>query len=183
MIEYLNPGKNLKIKTPFLDDKIVRYGTIQDGSCFFHAICTSCCPNYRQLTNALDKHKYVKKIRKDIADTLTINVWKSLYQSISVVNISKWFYAYINTYYNSITFTENIFTKTQQTFIDAINIKINKKDCVKIFEIISKKEIQTDIENSYNLFEQLIRNKKTPTFFHILSNTLQTSFQKKNDFY
>ncbi len=72
----LPPSKTVVFKTP-LYHNLIRTGVIGDGSCFFHAVCYSLFADYRALKT--DKQKdYVAGIRKDIADTLTLERYKEL---------------------------------------------------------------------------------------------------------
>ncbi|GAG74178.1 unnamed protein product, partial [marine sediment metagenome] len=59
--------------TPFSYNGLVRFKTIKDGSCFFHAIVGSFyAPYQKQIENGkkFDRRKFIKKLRKDLSNGL-----------------------------------------------------------------------------------------------------------------
>lgn len=70
---------------PFKDFDLVRIPTIGDGSCFFHALCSSFYVKYRQ--NPSKRKKIVQRFRKELAEILSErckkNKSKTWYQYIS----------------------------------------------------------------------------------------------------
>ena len=56
---------------------IIRTGTIQDGSCFFHAVLYALSKSYRAMSQET-RIKYVAQVRKQLAQNVDIEVWKNL---------------------------------------------------------------------------------------------------------
>jgi len=87
-LEMLKVDKVKPFKANFSNIPFIRIGTIAEGSCLIHSILLLLYPiNYSEMDEAKRK-KFAKQIRKDMADTLTIDIWSSLgNESISVVNV------------------------------------------------------------------------------------------------
>lgn len=77
-IKSLIPSKTVVFKTD-LYPNLVRTGVIGDGSCFFHAACFSLYDEYRSLTDD-KKIKYVKDLRKNISESITLEKYKNIGQ-------------------------------------------------------------------------------------------------------
>ena len=74
----LDVNKTLVFNTP-LEQKstLCRTGTISEGSCFIHSILHSYSPKYKNL-DITNRMKYIKKLRKSLSSTLTMDKWKML---------------------------------------------------------------------------------------------------------
>lgn len=68
--------KNLVFKVGYLDQPLIRTGTVGDGSCFFHAILKSISPEYSKLDKE-ERKDVVGKLRNKLADQLTMSKWES----------------------------------------------------------------------------------------------------------
>lgn len=168
-------NKNLTILSPF-NSNLVRTGTIADGSCFFHAVLTSIKPSYRVLS--LDqKSKIVEKLRNDIADSITFEVWKNNYcNKSSFVTISQLFWSFYKMYYTFII--DNKTTNTTKHIQPIIN-SINKTNSKHIFEVVPLTLFQKITEDSYNTFEQNQRNDKNTTLQESFDQTIQIALKNK----
>lgn len=100
----LSPNSYELISQNVLDHSLYRIGTIADGSCFFHCICTSLSHDYRSYD--IDKrHEFVQHFRKQLADAISIETYKSIGNGeLCVEDISKFVRKYMYNFY----YTENI---------------------------------------------------------------------------
>jgi hypothetical protein len=67
-----------EIKTNNIDSSVLyRSGTVDDGSCFFHAVLKSIDIEYSMLSRD-DKELLVKELRREMASSITFDEWREL---------------------------------------------------------------------------------------------------------
>lgn len=75
-MSHIGPNCILGFNTSLYFD-LVRIGTIGDGSCFLHACIYSMYKKYRHLNN-IQKSKLITKVRRLMADKITMTDWKTI---------------------------------------------------------------------------------------------------------
>ena len=70
--------KTTYFKNYFTEDKLVRTGTVGDGSCMFHSILRAIAGFEYALLTDTQKRKVVKDIREKLSEKIKIETWSSL---------------------------------------------------------------------------------------------------------
>jgi len=101
-------NKSVIFFTPLTDNittRMVRTGTIADGSCFFHAVCHACSPAYVQ-ANIQERQKQVNTLRASISSNVNKIGWITEENISSVVMFQEAFHNNLENAYNHFTNTK-----------------------------------------------------------------------------
>jgi hypothetical protein len=86
-INRIDSNKTVRFKTPLdTSSRLVRAGTIADGSCFYHAVLHARSQTYRMMKN-YKRRQYVKKTRKVISSKMNKKKWHNLSDGV-IANVS-----------------------------------------------------------------------------------------------
>ena len=156
-----------KINQNLLDFPIFRFGTVPDGSCFFHSLSLCLSPEYVNL-NIPDKIQFVQTLRNKIADEIDINTFKIIgHGEFCVESMSVYIRKYIHKLYDK----DSKFTKKcienciPISFIELYTDLIDYNTQISLFESCFKGTNMnlTNLKNSFYkelykyFFDQLVK--------------------------
>lgn len=120
--------------------KLVRTGTIGDGSCAFHAILHAYSPEYVSKSESSRK-QIAAKLRKKIADSISRSDWISAQDgSVAIISFQKYFSDNID---KVVEIIENNNTETDDAFVEKCGLNDTKNTHILklVFDIISPRNL------------------------------------------
>jgi len=99
-VRMLDVDVNKELNIPDIYEKIIRTGTVGEGSCFFHSVLKGLNLDGYSKMNEKDKLKYMKELRNKLSDSMTINQYKNNLMNISSMRLSMKLNKFLNVLYN-----------------------------------------------------------------------------------
>ncbi len=164
----LDVDTNMKLAIPELYPNIVRTGTVPEGSCFFHSVLKGLNnDNYSNMSKS-EKKMYAKKLRENIAESITLDYYKNNIISISSLRLSTKLSEFLEILYKFIENPKDFLKKDKSiNFLENIindNIVVFKM----IVTVMTKEEftgiIQKPFITSSTTIDNYIKNYNTSLF-------------------
>lgn len=174
-VKMLPVNESVTFYTPF-EDFLIRTGTIGEGSCLFHSILFSTSKKYRDM-NVSDRKNYVKKLRKTIAKSITVEKWMSLADGmIAFVPYQVKFLQYFQKVYKFIVLNNKSYKSSAEHVFE--EFEENFSDLVKKYKnILSKHDIvyyESDlIPYIFKIYPYVINNVYTNLLEDLTPKILQ----------
>jgi alkylated DNA repair dioxygenase AlkB len=99
-VRMLDVDVNKELNIPDIYEKIIRTGTVGEGSCFFHSVLKSLNLDGYSNMNEKAKLKYMIELRNKLSDSITINQYKNNLMNISSMRLSMELNKFLNVLYN-----------------------------------------------------------------------------------
>lgn len=128
-MKMLDVDKNMKLDIPDLYPRILRTGTVSEGSCFFHSVMKGLNPfdeerqqHYSSMDED-DKLSFMKELRDKISNSITLEYYKNELFNISSLRLSQKLNKFLNIVYNFIDNPKEFLKKDKYTdfLTDIIN--------------------------------------------------------------
>ena len=161
----IKSGETEKVNFPFIRDDFLRFGTIGDGSCFFHAICICLnIPEYINRSNS-EKEFYIKCLRKVVSEKITLEKWLDK-PSICSLPINKMFFYILSKLYYSKDHSylkvypffeyENRLSSLPHLNCKDLDRNIEYDDVKHLYKLFEYKN-KTMIDNIVNIFDIILK--------------------------
>jgi alkylated DNA repair dioxygenase AlkB len=156
-VRMLDIDVNKELNIPDIYEKIIRTGTLSEGSCFFHSVLKGLNLDGYSKMDEQNKLEYMIELRNKLSDSLTIDQYKNNLMNISSMRLSIELRKFLNELYN---FIENPIPYLQDKCKNSNFLGEILEDNVKVFKIINS-------VLSINQFENVIDNPKINSSLNI----------------
>jgi len=184
-MQMLDVDQNKKLNIPDLYKNIVRTGTVPEGSCFLHSILKATNKDdYSDMTKK-EKINYMKKIRKELAESLSLEYYKNNMISISSFGLSLELSIFLKKIYHFIENPQDFLLKNKFIIFLTDIINNNIVAFKMITTVISEKEfvgiIDSPFVTSSNTIDEYIRNYNTSLFQMFIQKLNEEDFKLSED--
>jgi len=162
MEHMLDVDQNKKLNMRDFYPNVVRTGTLSEGSCFLHAVLKGLNKENYSSMSKTEKLEYMKKIRDEISESLSLDYYRNNMISISSLGLSIKLVSFLKIIYDFIENPEDFLKKTRYTGFLVKIINSNSVIFKMITTVISQDEF-VDIINrpfitSSNTIDEYVKN-------------------------
>jgi hypothetical protein len=119
-------------------DVLVRTGTIQDESCFFHALLHGYSKDYIYM-DIKDRINYVKKLRLSITKKIDIETWENLSKGIAKISFQEKVNKILSEFYTYIgNSSKECESQTIRKIIKKLFTDSDKKNDIEVYSLITE---------------------------------------------